>query len=557
MTSSLSTGTGAGGLPSITKVIPVGRDGSTSIVDSLFAQNSNTSNAVTVSAVSASGTQVSNSGHNLSSANVVLASPSTNPGVSNSGHLVHVQGPINMHPGNTATAIVGVGIPQTNLPPGTLTPSYFVEKNGNLSLVQGQQTRPITLEKRTADGKMIPSGSMILTTQHPHLQPGSGQTATVTIPLPPGVTFTHPLNATGQHSFPGSAQIISTPISAHHITSTVLSTISTPTISVSAQTTQPPLTGSNISTHAIPTHVISQSSNSLLSSVGPPGPSITVTSVASNSMPPSSLSIMPPNSISVSVSMTNATITSAPSTSTTCSSMNSNSLSTAAPAQSPNTKSTHSPRPSILRKQRGENPDNHVSVRAQRNLTLQLNFAGNSTNTAPIAIPTSAVSASIAAVSSVTSANKENAGAMERGPPVSNNSNNSCSNSNISSVIGLSILRKEFQPPNEESSWQSCSSHSSGSTTISATSETAEFQMNQPTSVADNLPLSCENLPPSNAVPSIPPVPVSQNGVVRSIPHGKGAHKSSSKLQNKNIERLKQDKDDGVSPRKKPRKQQL
>lgn len=72
---------------------------------------------------------------------------------------------------------------------------------------------------------------------------------------------------------------------------------------------------------------------------------------------------------------------------------------------------------------------------------------------------------------------------------VSNKENNSNNNSSgvfgnfglggtppSSSVpIGVSILKKEFQPPNEESSWQSCSSNSSsGSTTLSATSDTTE-----------------------------------------------------------------------------------
>lgn len=565
---------GNSGLP-ITKVIPVGRDGSTSIVDSLFAQNNpSTSNAVTVSAVSVSGTQVS-SGHNISSTNVILPSPGSGQGIvtnasgsTQSHQFVHVQGPINVHHANAGT--LGVGIPPSNLTSG----NYFVEKNGNLSLLQTHQARSISLDKRTSDGKNIPAGSMILTAQHPHMQSGnSGQTATVTIPIAHGgqqVSFAHPITMShsGPHQVQGSAQIITTPISAHvhHISTTVLGTISTPTISVSAPTSLAQL-GHAASQcgplHAIPTHVISSqpaisissssASNSLLTN------SSISTSVANTSVTVANTCAISCNPVSISVNLTSsaATTTTSSSTSTACTTVSTgSSLSTSAPAQSPNTKSTtHSPRPSILRKQR-EVSDNHIPARAQRNLTLQLNFAGNTTNTpCNQTIPPSA-SASAAAVAA--SANKENAGAMERGPPPINNS---CNNNNSST--GLSILRKEFQPPNEESSWQSCSSHSSGSTTISATSETAEYQMNQPSSNSNMeapTTLNCESVPSSSTFSGNAGSPISQNGVVRPVTsssQGRGTHKNSSKLQNKDIERLKRDKEDHVSPRKKPRKQQL
>lgn len=576
--------TGNSGLP-ITKVIPVGRDGSASIVDSLFAQSNNpsTSNAVTVSAVSVSGTQVS-SGHNISSTNVILPSPGSGQGIvtnasgstqSQSHHLVHVQGPINVHHANAATATLGVGIPPSNLAAGNLGPSYFVEKNGNLSLLQPHQSRPMSLEKRTSDGKNIPTGSMIFTTQQPHLQSGnSGQTATVTIPIAHGgqqVSFAHPITMShsGPHQVQGSAQIITTPISAHvhHISTTVLGTMSTPTISVSAPTSLAQLghaASQSGPLHAIPTHVISSqpaisissssASNSLLTN------SSISTTVASISVTVANTCAISCNPVSVSVNLTSsAATTTTSSTSTACTTVSTgSSLSTSAPAQSPNTKSTtHSPRPSILRKQR-EVSDNHIPARAQRNLTLQLNFAGNTTNSS--SNPTIPPSASASAAAVAASANKENAGAMERGPPPI--INNSCNNNNNSST-GLSILRKEFQPPNEESSWQSCSSHSSGSTTISATSETAEYQMNQPSSNSNMeapTTLNCESIPSSSTFSGNASSPISQNGVVRPVTsssQGRGAHKNSSKLQNKDIERLKRDKEDHVSPRKKPRKQQL
>ncbi|ODN05958.1 hypothetical protein Ocin01_00677 [Orchesella cincta] len=556
MTPSLAPASGPGGMP-LAKVIPVGRDGSTSIVDSFFAQpNSSTSNAVTVSAVSASGTQVSNSGL-ITSTNVVLASPNTNQGISNSvgqgqpHHVVHVQGPIN-----------AVGLPPPNIASGSIAPGYYVEKNGNLSLLQThpQQNRPIALEKRV-DGKGIAAGSMILTTQHPHLPPGSGgQGTTVTIPIAAHgttqhVSFAHPISVShqgGQHQLQGSAQIL-TPISAqaHHLSNTVLSTMS-PTISVPTPSSQSHIGHLSMPSgypHAIPTHVISQPPGTVSSSSASSTPAnvITVTTTVANT---SSVSVTNSNTMSnsatsVSVSTSNSTSTMPSSTSSSCSSMNNtNSLSTAAPAQSPNTKSTtHSPRPSILRKQR-ELGDNHIPARAQRNLTLQLNFAGsNSTSSSnPIAVtPSSASAAAVAAASN------------------NNNSSNSSSG-------GLSILRKEFQPPNEESSWQSCSSHTSGSTTISATSETAEYQLNQIPSSNSTIGLdislsmnNCESVPTTSSLGSTA-APISQNGVVRSISsgtQGKGVHRNSSKLQHKDIERLKRDKEDSVSPRKKPRKQQL
>lgn len=580
MTPSIPAGANTSGLP-ITKVIPVGRDGSNSIVDSLFAQSStSTSNAVTVSAVSASGTQVS-SGHNIASANVVLAAPitshggSSNSSTTQSHHVVHVQGPINVHhTGGPGTAL---GLPPPNIAGGNLASGYYVDKTSNLSLLQTQTSRPITLEKRpSADGKGIPA-PMILTT--PHLQSGAGgPAATVTIPLAAAhgaqhVSFAHPITMThpSGHPIQGSAQIITTPISAQtqQISSSVLSTMSTSAISVSVPTPQASLgypPGQSISPHAIPTHVISQPLGANSSSSAP---SISLNIPVTTSVSSSNTSVTNSNSISnnpISVSVSTTSAPTPSTTSTSCTSLSTNSTSTTAPAQSPNTKSTtHSPRPSILRKQR-ELGDNHLQARAQRNLTLQLNFAGNNNVNPPTnAVTASAAPASAAAAASA-SANKENAGGMERGPPPPVNNN---SGSNIG---GISLLRKEFQPPNEETSWQStCSSHSSGSTTISATSETAEYQMNQNQGPSSNPPLEISELPMIRETPvstststgftgaTSTAAPISQNGVVRSISsgQGRGAHKNSSKLLNKDIERLKREKEDSVSPRKKPRKQQL
>jgi histone deacetylase complex subunit SAP130 len=285
-----------------------------------------------------------------------------------------------------------------------------------------------------------------------------------------------------------------------------------------------------------------------------------------------------------------------------------------------------------LRKREAAGVDGHnVPLRAQRNLALNFgpntsiggvtnSLSGSSSGGPSIGSGITPISSSSASASAAVAANKENnsnTGSLGLGPIGGSGGGQSnvqsCqsgTSTNYSSSTGgnLSILKKEFQPPNEESSWQSCSSNSSsGSTTLSTTSETAEIQLqqlqqlHQPVPVPElNLTLggsSLASLPGSSSSSNQPltnfsSVPMGHSSAIsRLIPDtnlngpsslsttamtnqngiGGGGSRpnissggprvrtaSSSKGLNKDIERLKgKSKDDYVSPRKKPRKQQL
>ncbi|CAG7713001.1 unnamed protein product [Allacma fusca] len=565
MTPSIGAQVSTGNTLPITKVYPVSRD-VTPVVETFFASpqvSSNTSTAaVTVNAIPL--TAQSGSG---SQSNVVIASSSTSNthhivpphGTNNSHphahHVVQVHGPISV---NSSGATVGVGIPQSSVPPGTMTPSFYHvdPKNLNMNLLQQQHShqRPIAIEKRTVnvtsgDNKSIMAGSaVILTTQNQ--APNQHHTQSVTFPL-----------AAAHSAFPHipmshqQAQIIQT-----HPVLTPVSSVSCVANNIPQSQAQNVQIGHN----AIPTHVISQPSPVTTSSSASISSTVAISSTSSVIV---TTSVVQPNS-SASVSFANSTACSAAATTA-----SSNSMQTSTPAQSPSqTKSTLSPRPSILRKREAGDHNHHaVPSRAQRNLAL--NFS--------VSNPNVQVASASAAAAAAAAANKENSVVVSSVSLAPSLSSSQPLTSAALSSSGVSILKKEFQPPNEESSWQSCSSNSSsGSTTISTTSETAEIQMQQQqqSQLPINSPHSSHLVPtvtvglPDLSVPignygnisnmgGITGLPVSQNGIVRSVSgtSTSARPKATNKTNLKDLERVKgrQDKDDGVSPRKKPRKQQL
>ena len=541
----------------ITKVYPV-RDGQP-VMETIFAAPQATTNPLSVGATVSAIPLTVQAGSGQQT-NVVIASsspsnhlvPSHGTASSNpqGHHVVQVHGPISVNSGSTT---VGVGLPQSSVTPATMTPGYYQVETKNLNLIQQQQSshnRPVSIEKRTITSgdttKSIVAGStVILTTQ---TQPSSQHhTQTVTIPLAAHSAFSHPISVSHQQQ-----QLIQT-----HPVLAPISSVSNSTNSAPQSLAQ----NVQIGSHAIPTHVISQSAAAATSS------NTNVMTVSTNAGITSSSVIVTSSVMPTSSSAPVTTATSSCSTITTTST--GTSLQTATPAQSPSqTKSTLSPRPSILRK-RDAGDHNAVPLRAQRNLAL--NFSVGSSN-----VPVASASAAAAAAAA---ANKENSVVtpiVSLGPSLPSQCTTTCSTTSSS---GISILKKEFQPPNEESSWQSCSSNSSsGSTTISTTSETAEIQMQQQQQ-SQQIPLTSSHS--SHLVPTVTvglpelSVPVgsysgmcsttgpsvAQNGVVRSLPGttATGRPKSSNKTLLKDIDRVKGrlDKEDGVSPRKKPRKQQL
>jgi len=565
MTNPAHLGTNHSGNTLPMKLYPIGRADHPSDASLLPQSSGGPLVAMSAVAVNATGT-ISGPGTPLST---ITNAVSTNPIISSSIHghsqnMVQLHGPINVHGSH-------VGIHHHGTP-------YYLDKNVNVSVLQAGQhapthLRPVTLLEKRSDIKGLASGSMILTT-HPQGVPSS--VPTLTMPLAPhqvsisqaisvshnssslsNVSHSQIFTTMPSHllppSFSGSGpSVVATPLSHQHPTS-----ISTP---LSVQQTQASIITSGSNTYPVTavnlTPCTSGGSNS----------TCVVTFVGVTNL-----------------TTANTTATSSSLSQTIVSTNGSSTVSTAAPVQSPNQKSTHSPRPSILRKRE---MNDHAPSRAQRNLSMSLNYvsnnaANNATASAAVAVAaakdncdrTSSCSVVISSnnpviplTSSVSTANPVHVSGIPVNPVVVTTAV-SCSSSS-SSCSGISILKKEFQPPNEESSWQSCGSNSSGSTTISATSETAEIQMQN----AGNNGLgdlgqeirdySSNSLPSSSGYNFSSSGSIAHNGILRSasaaVHHGKGGRSFGSKAQSKDIDRLKaRAKDDCVSPRKKPRKQLL
>ena len=584
--------------------------------------------------------------------------------------LVQVHGPINV---NTTTGTVSLPVQSIH---GNLTSSYYIDqKNMNVSIlpapgsVTGGQVRPIVFDKRTmnltstgSDGKSaLVTGPMILTT-NPSQQYSQSPNAIhgpVTIPIgahsfahpipmahqqgqgqvqhnqqiiatsqPQGITLSkstslitnNPITHGLSHTFTSHGHPMTHNIGGHHIT--VTPHISIPTQVISSQSLSSPSVTMSAST-------TTTSLSSIITTSGAAGPTTNIVTVSVNNTTGSSTA-----------SVISTTSSSTTSSSVIASSSNSSTTTTSTPVQSPSqsSKATLSPRPSILRKREaaagavgaGGSDIYAVPFRAQRNLAI--NFSGTNSTNSLSGLPTIAVSINSTTINSGTpsvtistvsaaAANKENNATGNSGPPLTMTSIGQ-GGALITPLLGMggsgsiSILKKEFQPPNEESSWQSCSSNSSsGSTTLSTTSETAEIQLQQGSTDLSNLGLgglhNNNNISNISSIPNmiihtssssstpiapsgmgmsrghsntssgtsmnmnhqsiVPPmitINPTHNGilhVVRSHPPNNSVnmgpnirHRTSSVSKGgKDLERGKGRGKDVVSPRKKPRKQQL
>jgi len=545
----------SGGTP--TKVYPVSsRDINTTLVETYINQGhvqhqQNHINSPSLTVVP----NISNVGYSTPSAirpTFVLTSSSNSAslkGITPPHQIVQVQAPTN--------------------PAGTF-PNYYIEPK-NLatnvsiypSLAGGKRIsiQDNSGEKRNEKGTLVTSGQMILTS--------SGQ-----VPDGGGLAahFAHPVPLQTSSS---------NQITAHPLSIPKGSPLSIPHSQIS------------IHPHSIPTNVIS--------------PAIITTSVTTVTSSVNALTTTNTSIVTLSLNSTGgggngggAAISTITTTSTTIPppiSSGSIPSTTSTPAQSPSqAKSTLSPRPSILRKREaGACETNFVPLRAQRNLSV--NFTAGS---APLGLgnngPISTASPSVL-ISTVS--NKENNSTNLGGGFVNSlgsfGLNVVTPSSSSSGSLGISILKKEFQPPNEESSWQSSSSNSSstGSTTLSATSETAELPgtdvgfvayhqppLPPPTTIGHHNPTNLAGMviaraqPQNSAFPQISINPV-QNGVLvrsrapppsafaglpSSVAIVSGPHPTPPRHRATSLAKGREPKGRGkdvVSPRKKPRKQQL